>query len=216
MLVVVDGFDYKPVVAREIEKGARFSWAAELGENVLGGEGEEVIGGIESEVVLSKLTKDPWRVVFELEIIFGRGCQLVTNTGETLARWNHPKAGHTHVKRKLVPGSKVIIRKWSLNLGLTTRDANADAGQHVVHQYIVNMIFADQIADEDFFFIYGRLLVVCPSQCGFRLLLRPGTFAEALSANLVRLFEYIRVEWAGENNIRLSGHVSVRTSKWSG
>jgi hypothetical protein len=54
VLGVADGLDDVLVVAREVEEGARFSGRAELREDIFGREGEEVVGWIESEVVLHK------------------------------------------------------------------------------------------------------------------------------------------------------------------
>ena len=70
MFGVVDGLDDEAVVAREVEEGAGLAGRAELGEDVLGGEGEEVVGRVQVEVVLAQLAEDVGRVVLELEVVF--------------------------------------------------------------------------------------------------------------------------------------------------
>ena len=53
VLRVVDRFDDEAVVAREVEERARLSRRAEFRQDVLRGEREEVVGGIELEVIFS-------------------------------------------------------------------------------------------------------------------------------------------------------------------
>ena len=77
VLRVVYGLDDKPVVAREVEKRAGLPGRAELGEDVFRGEGEEVVRGVDMEVVFAQLAEDPWRVVFELEVVLCRRRELV-------------------------------------------------------------------------------------------------------------------------------------------
>ena len=50
---VVDRLDDEAVVAREVEERARLSGRAEFRQDVLRGEREEVVGGIELEVIFS-------------------------------------------------------------------------------------------------------------------------------------------------------------------
>ena len=79
VLGVVDGLDDEAVVAREVEERAGLAGRAELGENVLRGEREEVVRGVEVEVVFAQLTEDPRRVVLEFEVVFGGGSEFVTD-----------------------------------------------------------------------------------------------------------------------------------------
>ena len=67
---MTDGLDNEAVVTRVVEERARFAWGTEFRKNVLGGQGEEVVCRIDVEVGLTKLAKDPWCVIFELEVIF--------------------------------------------------------------------------------------------------------------------------------------------------
>jgi hypothetical protein len=77
---VSDSFDDETIVAREVEEGARFAWGAEFGEDILGGEGEEVVGGVEMEVVFSEFAEDPGRVILEFEVVLGGRSEFVTDT----------------------------------------------------------------------------------------------------------------------------------------
>lgn len=70
VLGMSDRLDDEPVVAREVEERPRFARRAEFGEDVFGGEGDEVVGGVEVEV-LAQLAEDPRRVVLELEVVLG-------------------------------------------------------------------------------------------------------------------------------------------------
>ena len=71
VLVVVDRLDDEAVVPREIKERAGFARGAEFGEDVFGGEGEEVVGWVEVEVFFSQSSEDPGCVVFELEVVLG-------------------------------------------------------------------------------------------------------------------------------------------------
>jgi len=81
VLGVSDRLDDEPVVARKVEEGARLARRAQLGEDVLGGERDEVVGGVEVEV-LAQLPEDPRSVIFELEVVLGRGRELVADAVE--------------------------------------------------------------------------------------------------------------------------------------
>jgi len=48
-----------------------------------------------------------------------------------------------------VPRPVVEIGQRTLDLGLAAGDADANAGEHVVHEDVVDVILADEIADED-------------------------------------------------------------------
>ena len=84
MLRVPDGLDNEPIVAGKVEKRARLSRRAQFGEDVLGGEREEVVGGIELEIVLSQLAKHPWGIVFKLEVVLGRGRQFISDAVDNM------------------------------------------------------------------------------------------------------------------------------------
>lgn len=53
MFGMMNRLDDEPVVTREVEERARLARRAEFGEDVLGGEGKEVVGGVQVEVVLA-------------------------------------------------------------------------------------------------------------------------------------------------------------------
>ena len=74
VLCVMDRLDDEPIIAREVEEGPGFAGRAKLGEDVLGREGEEIVGWIKMEVVLAQLAEDPRSVVLELEVVFRRRC----------------------------------------------------------------------------------------------------------------------------------------------
>ena len=84
MLRMSNGLDDEPVIAREVEERARLARRAQLGEDVLCGEREEVIGRIELEIVLSQLPKDPRGVIFKLEIVLGGGRQFISDAVENV------------------------------------------------------------------------------------------------------------------------------------
>jgi len=44
--------------------------------------------------------------------------------------------------------SIVSIRQRSSYLGLTTRDADADPGEHIIHEYVIDMALSDKVSDE--------------------------------------------------------------------
>lgn len=81
VLRVPDRLDDEAVVAREVEERARLAGRAELGEDVLGGEGDEVVTRVEVEV-LAEFAKDPGGVVLELEVVLGRRRELVPDAGK--------------------------------------------------------------------------------------------------------------------------------------
>jgi len=69
VLGVVDGLDDVLVVARKIEEATTLAGRAQFGQNILAGEGHQVISRIESELG-TKVSKDPRRIVLEFEIVF--------------------------------------------------------------------------------------------------------------------------------------------------
>jgi hypothetical protein len=81
VLAVPDRLDDEAVVARKVEERARLARRAELGQDVLGGEREEVVGRIEAEE-LADVAEDPGRVVLELEVVLGRRRELVADDVE--------------------------------------------------------------------------------------------------------------------------------------
>ena len=80
VLRMSNGFDDESVVARKVEKRARFARRAQLGEDVFRGEREEVVGGVELETVFAKIAENPGCVVFEFEIVFRRWRQFISDT----------------------------------------------------------------------------------------------------------------------------------------
>ena len=101
VLAVPDRLDDEAVVAREVEERARLARRAELGQDVLGGEREQVVGRIEAEE-LADVAEDPGRVVLEFEVVLGRRRELVADD----------------VKRELVPRLVVGVAQWARQLGL--------------------------------------------------------------------------------------------------
>lgn len=53
VLRVADGFNDETVVSGKVEEGAGFARGAELGQDVFGGKGQEIVGGVEVEVVFA-------------------------------------------------------------------------------------------------------------------------------------------------------------------
>ena len=43
---------------------------------------------------------------------------------------------------------EILWCKQAAHLGLTPRDRDADAGQHVVHEDVVDVVFSDQVAHQ--------------------------------------------------------------------
>lgn len=69
-------------------------------------------------MLVSEFTEYPRRVILEFEIVSCRWRQLVSDTNG-----QHPHITHnSHVERKLVSGSKVLVRDGSLDLRLTSRN----------------------------------------------------------------------------------------------
>ena len=60
------------------------TWAAQLAEDVLGREAEEVVRRVQSEVPLAQIAEDEGRIVLELEVVLGRRRKLVTDSGLTI------------------------------------------------------------------------------------------------------------------------------------
>lgn len=82
VLGVTDRLDDEAIVAREIEKRARLAGRAELGEDVLGCEREEVVGWIKAKE-LANVTEDPRAVILELEVVLGAGRELVADAARS-------------------------------------------------------------------------------------------------------------------------------------
>lgn len=78
VLRVADRFDDEAVVAREVEERAALARRPEFGQDVLGGEGDEVVGRVEVEV-FAQFTEHPGRVILELEVVLDGRCQLVSD-----------------------------------------------------------------------------------------------------------------------------------------
>ena len=76
-----------------------------------------------------------------------------------------------------MPRAVVEIGQRTLDLGLAARDADANAGQHVVHQDVVDVILADEVAHEDTLLrrarrVLGPAPARCPAVAGGRTLAR--------------------------------------------
>lgn len=79
---VPDGLDDEAVIAGEVEERAAFAWGGEFGEYVFGCEGEQVVCGVQREVVFAEFAEDPRGIVFEFEIVSRRGCEFVPDAGK--------------------------------------------------------------------------------------------------------------------------------------
>jgi hypothetical protein len=79
VLRVPDRLDDEAVVARKVEERPALARRTEFRQDVLGGEGDEVVGRVEVEV-LAQLAEDPRSIVFELEVVFDRGRELIADT----------------------------------------------------------------------------------------------------------------------------------------
>ena len=84
VLGMVDSLDNIFVIAGKVEEGPRLSGATEFGENVFGGEREEVVGRVDMEVGFAEVTEDPGRIIFEFEVVFGGGGKFVSDNVETV------------------------------------------------------------------------------------------------------------------------------------
>ena len=73
VLRVANGLYDEAVVAGKVKERARLARRPQFGEDVLGGEREKVISGIELEIVLAQLPEHPGGIIFKLEIILCRG-----------------------------------------------------------------------------------------------------------------------------------------------
>jgi len=85
-----DRLDDESIISREVEERARFAGRAEFGEDVFGSQGEKVVGWIEVEMFVAKISEYPRCVVLELEVISRGRCELVSDTGRVSAMPNHP------------------------------------------------------------------------------------------------------------------------------
>jgi hypothetical protein len=94
VLRVRDRFDDEPVVAREVEERPRLSGRAEFGQDVFGGEREQVVGGVQVEMFLAQVAKDPRRVVLEFEVVLGRRSELIA---DAVGQLQQPQA-NSHVE----------------------------------------------------------------------------------------------------------------------
>lgn len=80
VLRVPDRLDDEAIIARKVEERSALAGRTEFRQDVLGGEGDEVVGRVEVEV-LAQLAEYPGSIVFELEVVFDRGRELVADTG---------------------------------------------------------------------------------------------------------------------------------------
>lgn len=149
---VRDCLDDEAVVARKIEEGTGFSWRPEFGEDVLCRQGKQIICRVEMKVFVTQVAEDPWGVVFELKIVLGGWCELVADAIVSSIRDRD-----IHVKGEFVASAIVLLGERPLDLGLTPRHTDPDPREHVVHEYIVDMIFANQVADQNFGIFLLRL-----------------------------------------------------------
>jgi hypothetical protein len=79
---VPDGLDDEAVIAGEVEERAAFAWGGQFREDIFGREGQQVVCGVQREVVFAEFTEDPRGIVFEFEIISRRGSEFVPDAGK--------------------------------------------------------------------------------------------------------------------------------------
>lgn len=76
MLGMVDGLDYIFIVSGEIEEAAAFARRSKFGENVLAGQGHQVVGRIQLEFC-PEMAEHQRCIIFELEIVLGGWSKLI-------------------------------------------------------------------------------------------------------------------------------------------
>jgi hypothetical protein len=79
---VPDGLDDEAVIAGEVEERAAFAWGGKFGEDIFGCKGEQVVCGVQREVVFAEFAEDPRGIVFEFEIVSRRGSEFVPDAGK--------------------------------------------------------------------------------------------------------------------------------------
>jgi hypothetical protein len=168
-----DGLDDESIVTGEVKEGARLSRRPKLRQNVLGRERQEIIRGVKMEMLLAQVAENPRSVILELKVVFGGGSELVADT-----RVSAVPPDRSHVKRVLVSGKIILVCERAFYLRLATRylgsamativstHSYADAGEHIVHQDIVDVILSDEVSDQ-----YPGLLLNLPLLVRARLLL---------------------------------------------
>jgi hypothetical protein len=77
VLAVMNGFDNVLVIPREVEEATTLPWGPKLGKNVLPSERHQIIGRVQPKKG-TKMSKDPGRIVLELEVVFCRRHQLIS------------------------------------------------------------------------------------------------------------------------------------------
>ena len=82
VLCVMDRLDDEPIIAREVEEGARFPRRAKFREDVFRGQGEEIVCGVESEVLLSQFAENPRRIVLEFKVVSRGWRQFIPDTAK--------------------------------------------------------------------------------------------------------------------------------------
>lgn len=101
---MVDSLDDILVVARKIEEAATLAGRAQFRQNILAGQGHQVVSGVKSKFG-SKMSEDPGRIVFEFKIVFRGGYQLVS--GAVVV---------SHLQRKAINSVQSYISKENLCL----------------------------------------------------------------------------------------------------
>lgn len=180
VLGVGDGLDDEAVVSGKVEEGARLAGRSQLAEDVLGRQGQKVVGWIQVEP-RPQLSKHPRCVILEFEVVFGRRGQFVADAGRDgrvsmKATTDAAKIStRSHVEGEFVFGCVVCICQRTFELGFATghleesrrvsalvgvspslaiigrpsAHAYPDAGEHVVHEYVIDMVLPNEITDED-------------------------------------------------------------------
>ena len=109
VLRVVNRFDDVFIISGEIEKASTLSWRPKFGENVFTRQGHEVIGRINPEYT-PKMFEYPGSIVFKLEIVLGRGCQLIAGSIKVSVIQPSNKAKLTYRRRTCVLRQSPLLR----------------------------------------------------------------------------------------------------------
>ena len=78
----------------------------------------------------AQLAEYSWSIILELKVVVRRGSKLIADD----------------VERELVFGNKICLCQRHARPRLIARYCDPDACQHMVHEYIVRVVFADQVS----------------------------------------------------------------------
>ncbi len=88
-----------------------------------------------------KVAEYPWRIVLELEVIFGRRSQFISGAWVRFSDVLPNNVGkYSHIERELVSCVKVCICQFPIHLSISPRDGKTYASQHIVSGNPVDMV----------------------------------------------------------------------------